>query len=197
MRKKYLIYLFLCLLVASVTAFAQSFLVIKFDKTKLMTKPQGQTITELAKGTKVKILESKGNWSKIQLEGWVLKDSITDNRPPKKENLVKEKNKNKANKDSKNKKKDTKVTNSSFIYGNVTLTRSFGYTRVKGKITNYSGKYLDHAKFKITLYDSNNNLIGTGYTTMKELKPNKTYSFATSISCNPVEVENYNIEFQE
>jgi len=207
MKKRLIIYLSLCLVVASFTVFAQGFFVIKSNNTKLMDRPQGKDMTTLSEGTEVKVIESSGKWSKIQVEGWVLTDSIVDLTASEEEPIIKtdiadNKNDNnkpekKATKEKKNQAKKSEVTNSSFIYDKIKITRSFGYTRVQGKITNYAGVYLKEAKFKITLYDSNNNLIGTGYSTIKKLSANETQSFVTSINCDPMEVKNYKIEFQK
>lgn len=205
MKRRVIIYLSLALLVASLTVFAQGFFVIKSDNTKLMARPQGKSITTLSEGTEVKVIESSGKWSKVQIEGWVLTDSIVDLTASKEEPIIKkDKPANKEDnstankiKNEETKAKKTEVTNSSFIYDKIKLTRSFGYTRVQGEITNYSGIYLKEAKFKITLYDSNNELIGTGYSRIKKLSANETRSFATSIDCDPTQVKNYRIEFQK
>lgn len=62
----------------STTIFGQSAdYYVSPKKEKLHAGPNGNRIGELISGTKVKVLEKKDNWVKIQCTGWIWEKSLT------------------------------------------------------------------------------------------------------------------------
>jgi hypothetical protein len=61
------------------TTFGQkNHLYVKLKKENIRSNPNGEKIGEALAGTKVKVLESKTNWIKVQLTGWIWKNSLTE-----------------------------------------------------------------------------------------------------------------------
>lgn len=69
--------------------FCVGFAIVDFPKGKTVyikntenfrDKPQGTKIGVLEKGTAMVVLEDSPKWLKVKVEGWVWKESVTDNR---------------------------------------------------------------------------------------------------------------------
>ena len=52
---------------------------VKPLKENLRNSPNGDKTGELLSGTNVKVLETKGNWSKVNVTAWIWSGSLTDN----------------------------------------------------------------------------------------------------------------------
>jgi len=55
----------------------QSTQYIKVDQENLRLEPNGKILGQLKAGTQCKILETQSNWMKVQITGWVWKESLT------------------------------------------------------------------------------------------------------------------------
>ena len=76
---KYIGFLLILLVLVSTNVFGQSAeYYVSPKKEKLHAGPNGDRIGELVSGTKVKVLEKKENWVKIQCTGWIWEKSLTN-----------------------------------------------------------------------------------------------------------------------
>lgn len=77
MKTRFFIILALCLLGTSLWAQSKT-QYIQVKQENLRTEPNGKKIAELGSGTAVQVLETQGEWTKVQMTGWIWKSSLTD-----------------------------------------------------------------------------------------------------------------------
>ncbi len=81
MRKTILV-LLVTALIALPSVYAQDTagtLYVKPEKENLRATPNGSKIGEIDRGAKLKVLDKKGDWVKVSVEGWIWKNSTTSN----------------------------------------------------------------------------------------------------------------------
>ena len=97
------------------------------DKTgNLRETPNGKKINQLLQKTKVKVVEEKGDWAKVTVEGWIEVKSLTDDLS----SIV-----------------DKKSAGNGFYYKSVSFTSGMIGNQALGEITNESGKDYQLANF--------------------------------------------------
>ena len=88
-------------------------------------------------------------------------------------------------------------TTSEFLYENIHFKKSvFGGVDVIGEIANNSGKDYSFAMFKISLYDTNNRLLGIGNIVIPNLGNGQKKSFETMIEVEMSAIDKYKIDFE-
>jgi hypothetical protein len=58
----------------------ESFLYVKAVKEELRTAPNGDKMAEVLQSIEMKLLEEKDKWVKVQITGWILKSSTTNDK---------------------------------------------------------------------------------------------------------------------
>lgn len=71
-------YLIIILITFQTNGFAQNeYEYVKEKKENIRLEPKGVKIAEALAGTKVKVLERKENWTKVEFTGWIWEQSLT------------------------------------------------------------------------------------------------------------------------
>ena len=80
--KKSMFLLSLMLLISTIAFSQHPSRWINVDSENLRIAPKGQKIGSLLKGTELTVLAEKEKWVKVQLTGWIWKESLSLKRPP-------------------------------------------------------------------------------------------------------------------
>jgi len=76
-----LILVILIVLMISINVYSQqNERYIKVDQDNLRLQPNGEILGKLNSGTKCKVLEDNSKWMKVQITGWIWKESLTEDQ---------------------------------------------------------------------------------------------------------------------
>ncbi len=71
----------LILLIISINVYSQQTeTYIKVDQENLRLQPNGEILGKLNSGTKCKVLDDNPKWMKVQITGWIWKESLTEDK---------------------------------------------------------------------------------------------------------------------
>ncbi len=146
------------------------------DKTgNLRDTPKGTKINQLLQKTKVKVVEKKGDWIKVTVEGWIEEKSLTDD-------LLSIADKTSAG--------------SGFYYKNVSF-KSGIMNQALGEISNGSDQNYQLANFILSIYDNDEKLLDTVYINISNIPTGVTKSFQAFLLNTQInEVSSYKIQFE-
>jgi len=174
-KKKIISSIIICILLLTLTAWAKQIFFIKANQAKLRIEPNGRTITTLPQNTQVEVIGSTDKWIKVKVEGWIPKESISNN----------------LSEDT-----DKKTITPGFTYKDIKLTGNSGKININGKLTNQTGKNYNLTTFIIRLYNNSGSTIGTSYIQLKNFADNQTKSFNITSAGYLSQVDDYTIEFK-
>ena len=161
--------------VASVDKLAQ-YLYVRDKIGNLRETPNGKKINQLLQKTKVKVVEEKGDWTKVTVEGWIEVKSLTDDLS----SIV-----------------DKKSAGNGFSYKSVSFKSGMIGNQALGEITNESGKDYQLANFILSVYDSNEQLLEAVYINISNIPNGVTKSFATFLlNTSTSEIASYKVQFE-
>ncbi len=161
--------------VVSVDKLAQ-YLYVRDKIGDLRETPNGQKINQLLQKTKVKVVEEKGDWAKVTVEGWIKVKSLTDDLS----SIV-----------------DKKFAGNGFYYKNVSFKSSMIGNQALGEVINESGKDYQLANFILSVYDSNEQLLEAAYIPISNIPSGVTKSFTTFLLNTSVgEIVSHKIQFE-
>ena len=136
---------------------AAQYLYVKDKIGTIREAPKGKKINDLLQKTRVKVVEKKGGWAKVTVEGWIEEKSLTDDLS----SIA-----------------DKKSAGNGFYYKNVSFKGST-MNQVFGEITNRSGRDYQLANFMLSVYDSNDQLLEGVYINISSISNGVTKSFTT------------------
>lgn len=174
-KKKIIFSIILFVLLLTLTAWAKQLFFIKVNHEKLRIEPNGRAIATLPKNTQVEIIGSTDKWIKVKVEGWVSKESISNNLPD---------------------DKDKKIISPGFVYRAIKLRGNNGRINISGKLTNQTGKDYQLTTFIIRLYNNSGSPIGTSYIHINNFANNQTKPFNVTTAGYLSQVDDYSIEFE-
>jgi len=122
---------------------------VKVDRENLRKTPGGQKVGELLKDTELKVIETERRWVKVEVVGWIWRDSTTADKTRMSKSPLESEAKGKR-------------ISGGFSYKNIKLIKSLGMVKVVGEMANYSGKDYKVARFIISFYDQKGRLLETG-----------------------------------
>ena len=155
---------------------ATQYLYVKDKIGTIREAPKGKKINDLLQKTKVKVVEKKGGWAKVTVEGWIEVKSLTDDLS----SIV-----------------DKKSAGNGFYYKNVSFKGGMMGNQALGEITNGSGRDYQLANFMLSVYDSNDRLFQGVYINISNIPNGVTKSFTTFLLDTSIsEIVSYKIQFE-
>jgi len=174
-NKKIIFLIIFSFLLIALTAWAKQIFFIKVNQEKLRIEPNGRAITTLPKDTQVEVIGSTDRWIKVKVEGWISKESISNN----------------LSEDT-----DGETINPGFVYKDIKLRGSNGRINITGKLTNQTGKDYQSTTFIIKLYNNLGSVIGTNYIQLNNFADKQTKSFKLTTAGYLSQVKDYVIKFE-
>lgn len=156
---------------------------VKVGRENLRKAPGGEKIGELLKDTELKVIRTEGRWAKVEVVGWIWRDSTTANEIQLGHSVG---------------ESGIAIKNikGGFSYKNVKLKKSMGMVKVMGEMTNHSGKDFKATSFIISFYDRKDRLLETGDILINNFSKGQTKPFTAYIENLKYEsVYRYKIDF--
>ena len=166
---------------------------LKEEKENFRISPNGKKIGVLFKDTQMDVLERRGRWVRIRVEGWMYAPSLSikqTSQPSKKSEL------------STNKRNENPIKIESWKWIN---DESLNRIRIEGVIRNISTKTLRSVRLYAVIKDGNGVFLGTDVVTPSpmHLKPNDFAIFKATIQDAQCKTEDlilggkFSVEFKE
>ncbi len=136
-------------------AVLQDIYFIKTQKEPLLQIVNGRQVAILEQYTPIEIVEERGEWAKVKVEGWVKKSSIrTESSEP-------------------------YNAKEGFLYRNFQAVPDpqINGTRITGEMLNVSEKEYKIASFTVIVYDNDDKLITADRIILNKFKPNESQPF--------------------
>jgi uncharacterized protein YgiM (DUF1202 family) len=154
---------------------------IKDGNKDLKDNPDGNIIATVKQGTKVKILNRKGKWLKVELNGWMEEKPITKI--------------DEAESPSSAMLKEGRIKEG-FKYQKLKLLQVLDLIEIVGEMINISQNKYKTTNFIITLYNDRVEILGAGNIIINSFNPGQTKTFHTLIdNVSYDEIDHLKIQF--